>query len=691
MATVVRGRVIRGDLAQYDGQTTSASRTDATGGTITGLAIGNEVDVLQVYGAGSSRTRGTIANAVQMIGSRNVSLIFAPGTWAVDASLTIPSNFSAQIPAGCIFEVASGQTLTFAGQMWIESPTTWTSGSGTVVVSVESLHGAAYLRTAAERAASVTPTSYQSPLINILRYGAVGDGTTDDSAAIQRAVDVAVIGGGTVTFPSDKNYKWGMASQVTISSLFPVHLVGNMSSNPNSTANSSYIKPLGNITGSLFKYESPTASVNEGGGGTIRGLAFLDDSNLSDGTLDDRRVYTMDAAINLDSFSLSTIEDCSFHYLRGSAIRTGFCVMSNFNKLWIRYCGASGLPAFDHPLVASRAMQSCRIENLRAEVCFDEPYVYIAANTNCEGNVIKSPGFESDTSIAATSQYYIDIAASQWTIESPHFNRLGATYAVRFSGHGNQLIGPEAAINDGGLCTITGNRNSVNGGHVSAATSTISTVLISGQDNSLNGLLLYFANRIYVTGAHNKLIDVGMYECTSAGSYLIESTGRLRVVGAFLRNSNVERAVSPSGISCAAEATITGCTLIGNTTGPAATGVNVATANQIVTGNFIDGYTNKVVPNGHMYDSIISSNVGFVTEASGTSSITSGNTSVDVTHGLSYTPTIRDSFRIVFSQQATNAYGRFWISNMTATQFRFNVSADPGASGLGFGWSVAPR
>lgn len=46
------------------------------------------------------------------------------------------------------------------------------------------------------------------PWLNVLAHGAVGDGTTDDSAAIQDAIDeMAAAGGGTVLCPAGKDYR----------------------------------------------------------------------------------------------------------------------------------------------------------------------------------------------------------------------------------------------------------------------------------------------------------------------------------------------------------------------------------------------------------------------------------------------------------------------------------------------------
>ena len=179
-----------------------------------------------------------------------------------------------------------------------------------------------------------------------------------------------------------------------------------------------------------------------------------------------------------------------------------------------------------------------------------------------------------------------------------------------------------------------------------------------------------------------------MNDCTSS-DYLITATASGYNIGhVIIVTTNSVRAVSPSGISVSNEGKIAFCRLTGNS---GSTGIDANSANADCVYNTITGgYTTNLNANGHMADAKIERNVGFVTEAKGTSSITSGNTFVDVTHGLAYTPVLGD-IRITFSQQATNDYGRFWIDNITSTQFRLNVSANPGASGLGFGWSIAPR
>lgn len=134
MTTVVKGKILEQDISHWDGVTRTAVRRDGTGGTSTGNALGHEVDVLEVYGSGSSYTWQTITDCINRIGSAAVTLVFKPGTWTIDQNLTIGSNFVCRVPAGCVFNVSSGKTLTFSGPV-IRDYATWTSGSGTVTES----------------------------------------------------------------------------------------------------------------------------------------------------------------------------------------------------------------------------------------------------------------------------------------------------------------------------------------------------------------------------------------------------------------------------------------------------------------------------------------------------------------------------------------------------------------------------
>jgi hypothetical protein len=136
MGVIQRGKINRADLALWDGGTKTVTRPDATSGTVTELTIGEEVDILQVYGAGTNRTLATIANATQRAGSSARCLLFGTGNWVIDDDVTIPSNFSCRIAAGCTFVVTSGKVLTFSGPVYVENPSWWTGDVGAVLTSL---------------------------------------------------------------------------------------------------------------------------------------------------------------------------------------------------------------------------------------------------------------------------------------------------------------------------------------------------------------------------------------------------------------------------------------------------------------------------------------------------------------------------------------------------------------------------
>jgi hypothetical protein len=142
MAQVTRSKIIRADQANYDGVDLTTQRVDATGSSVTGLVVGDHVDVLQVFGDGDQYTISTILAALNYIGSNVATLKFAPGTWVIDANITIPATLANIISGGAVFAIATGITLTFSGPVHVEysaaDGTGWytLTGSGAISCSV---------------------------------------------------------------------------------------------------------------------------------------------------------------------------------------------------------------------------------------------------------------------------------------------------------------------------------------------------------------------------------------------------------------------------------------------------------------------------------------------------------------------------------------------------------------------------
>ena len=107
-----------------------------------------------------------------------------------------------------------------------------------------------------------------------------------------------------------------------------------------------------------------------------------------------------------------------------------------------------------------------------------------------------------------------------------------------------------------------------------------------------------------------------------------------------------------------------------------------------VEGNNCENCTAGIYVGASVLDTVIKDNKGYVTENSGTSAIASGDTTKVVAHGCATTPTV---VNIAFREQGTNDYGRWWVSAIGSTGYTLNVSGDPGASNLDFGWEAKVR
>lgn len=111
-----------------------------------------------------------------------------------------------------------------------------------------------------------------------------------------------------------------------------------------------------------------------------------------------------------------------------------------------------------------------------------------------------------------------------------------------------------------------------------------------------------------------------------------------------------------------------------------------APLNNIAVGNdFRGNLTSNIFRENVGVGNVLQENLGDTTYNNGTATITSAVTSVVVTHGLSSTPTAA-GISVTPTSNLTNA-AKFWVSNVTSTQFTINVNVAPGAS-VSFSWQA---
>lgn len=90
---------------------------------------------------------------------------------------------------------------------------------------------------------------------------------------------------------------------------------------------------------------------------------------------------------------------------------------------------------------------------------------------------------------------------------------------------------------------------------------------------------------------------------------------------------------------------------------------------------------------GGKFNFAYGSAVGQLTR-SGQATVANGTTSVTVTHGAGFTPTLQQ-IHVTLGTATTNAIGTPYVTGITSTQFVINC-ANPGVSGALFGWMVVP-
>jgi hypothetical protein len=480
---------------------------------------------------------------------------------------------------------------------------------------------------------------------NVKAYGALGDGSANDTKAIQTLInDVGSAGGGIVFFPPG-TYK---VSALTVE------------------ANKVWLRGAGRAT-SVIATSSATANV-----------------------------ITVGAAARRDNVSITDLGFAPSVTRRGGAdIFAGnflFLTLDNlqFTAPWDAIVlGQAGSPSFNPTI--SNIQPAPGIAN-------GSKHVFLWIRNVLDGQV-------SDVSfigLANTTGVWLDGGVEGWQFSNLHAatgddvtvqtrgqglliqNSIGAPTAASYNRFTNLLVDlwyVGARFVDGlqnhctncwfNAKTTAGIVHGVTGGGAKSATG---TSFVGGQafNCGTNGVKLLGPGTasfsgFHVVGNNRNLAAAGV---DSSGMVLdMDAGGFASITGGVIAMDMQRHPSQPQhhGIYITNRTTEQYFAIVGNVVTPNAT-ANIV--NQVGLGG------------GHK----IRDNPGWSTESSGTGSVASGATTAVIRHGLSVTPAAAD-IQITPTNFSTNNV-RYRVSAVGATTFTVEVSGDPGVSGFNFSWSA---
>lgn len=357
-------------------------------------------------------------------------------------------------------------------------------------------------------------------------YGATGDGSTDDTTAIQAAYTAAAIKGGTVYWPSSNGERYTLTSTILASSIYPINSIGDMHGYCDNQTTGAFIRPGANFgaTG-MIKYIAPGGSHMAHGGGLIRGLSFYDNTNTNHTTN-----YTMLCAIDLTDFNLGKLQNCMFHVLNGGAVRAVQWVMGSMTDCVVRYCGTVSQPAISLEPTSVGLVQSTSFNKLKVEVNYG---TYFSLNSNCSEVKISDVGFEADTTVTATNNTFIDNSGQGTFIANVHMNRNNATQLIfeAASNYGrisNVYVSDATTKTSNASVVISGGNHHISNLAIKGATAqTVAALQVSGAFCVFNNITVNQSGGVLFTGNAYNVFSNSIIASTIAGSvaYALDVSG----------------------------------------------------------------------------------------------------------------------------------------------------------------------
>lgn len=537
----------------------------------------------------------------------------------------------------------------------------------------------------------ITPANVNSWLnraggevFNVKAYGAEGDGVTDDSTALQAAIDAAEAAGGGRVFLPPGDYLF--ATGLVIDSP-NVILVGD--------GDDSVLTYTGSGTGITIS----AASI------TLQNLKI--DTTGASGTVAVSSSASKTQLVNV--FVSGTSSDAQ----QNGRVN----LVSGADDALVQGCTFTGA----YPSVTIQS-DRCRVIGNHFETF--RLGVYLVGGA---GNTVNSNNFVSVGGSGVVAGFDAILVETSTDVVISGNNILASRE------HGIYVAGGSSGINE--RVVITGNNISgvpQNGVKFLGATlarqhlhGVISSNVMegTGSASSLLGISVGNSKHLQITGnvvtkfLNGIHIRGGIETCNVVGNLVRESIGAgIRIVDTSEANIDVavignkvnDNSTAGGGWS-AIDITCTGGYASSNIViqdnalsdyqdvATQAAGVHVATisggstlATVIVKSNSGVGNTGSDLVAGSGLSSVTGlvarDNQGYVTEANGSATLASGTTSIAVTHGLDVTPSLHDIS--VTPIEAWGSATQFWITTPTSTQFTINVDQDPGQD-VDFAWTAS--